>query len=144
MEKKRMEDKLKYIASRLTENATYREIPAELVEYAKEHGIVIVYGASDDLMEFDGAIYEEIDAYEGTTAYLDENGLIENECEEDCPYFKEKLKNAKHKIKAVWCGKDRNHTWSYDTDILHETFEILNNDEKYCLGIVFYKESLRS
>ena len=31
----------------------------DVKQEAKESGLVIVYGASDDLMEFDGAIYDE-------------------------------------------------------------------------------------
>lgn len=138
-----MENKLKWLAEQLTKESTYRYIPNESVKFAKENDIVIVYGASDDLMEFEGAIYDEVGCFDGGIAYLDENGLIQNECEDDCPYFKEKLKNAKNKIRAVWCGKNRNHTWSYDTDIPHETFEVSDDGEKYCLGIVFYKSSLK-
>ena len=128
-----MESKLKVLARKLTKQSTNGDIPNDLIEQAKENGIVIVYGASDDLMEFDGAIYEELGAYEGTIAYLDENGLIENTCDdEDCPYFKEKLKNSKHKIEALWCDENNDWTWSYKTDIPHETFEILGYEEKYC------------
>ena len=42
------------------------EVSTEVANEAKERGLVIVFGASDDLIEFRGAIYDEIDAYEGT------------------------------------------------------------------------------
>ena len=35
-----------------------------------EANLVVVYGASDDLIEFRGAIVEEIDAYQGAIVYL--------------------------------------------------------------------------
>ena len=52
-------DKLKYVAKRLNMLPYRSEAKKEIVEFAKENGIVIVYGASDDLMELDGAIYDE-------------------------------------------------------------------------------------
>ena len=110
------------------------------IEYAKVNGAVIVFGASDDLMEFRGAIEDEVSCYEGGPAYLDENGLIVNKCDsEDCPYFAEKLLHAKH-IEAVW--NSEGYSWIYKTLIPHETFEILEEGEKYCRGIVFSMEDL--
>ena len=40
--------------------------------------------------------------------------------------------------RAVWCNKDE-YTWTYETDIPHAKFIILDNDEgnKWCEGIVF-------
>lgn len=43
-------DRLKELAKGLTEKGNYRYIPKDLIEQAKENGMVIVYGASDDLM----------------------------------------------------------------------------------------------
>ena len=38
---------------------------------AAKHGLIVVYGASDDLMEFEGAIRDEFDCFEGGTALVD-------------------------------------------------------------------------
>ena len=46
-------------------------------EFCKNHDIVVVYGYSDDNVEFDGAIREEVDAWEGAEIYVDANGPIE-------------------------------------------------------------------
>lgn len=110
-------------------------------EYAKVNGVVIVSGASDDLMELDGAIQEEVGCYGENKAYLDKNGLIVNKCDnEDCPYFQEKLLSAKV-ITAIWDSEgyawSEGYSWIYETEIPHETFEILENGETYCRGIVF-------
>lgn len=112
-------------------------ISKELSAQAKESGLVIIYGSSDDLMEFEGAIYEEIGAWEGTTAYLTKNGLLQNECpDSDCPYF-ERTKEKAATIKALWCGEGE-YSWTYETAIPHETFEVLEDGEPpYCRGIVF-------
>lgn len=120
----------------LLNNRQYRnEITKDEAEQAKRSDIVIVFGASDDLMEFRGAINEELSAWEGTTAYVNADGLVLNECDDEhCPYARKAAAQAKN-IKAVW-DKD-GYSWVYETDIPHETFEILEDDEKYCRGIVF-------
>lgn len=102
---------------------------------AAAHGLVIVYGASDDLMEFAGAIDDEIGCYDGGTAYLTSAGLLTNDCEnENCPHFA-KLKEQAATIEAVW--SEEGYSWIYKTTIPHETFEIVEDGEKYCRGIVF-------
>jgi hypothetical protein len=107
-----------------------------LMAAAKAAGLVIVYGASDDLMEIDGASHDELGANNGTTAYFTPAGLLVNECEdEDCPHF-ERLKARAATIEALWCAED-GYSWTYRTAIPHETFEIVEDGEPYCRGIVF-------
>ena len=55
-----------------------KELTKEQRQLAKENGLVVVYGASDDLMEFDGAIYDEMDCYGGGTAFLHREGFIKS------------------------------------------------------------------
>lgn len=111
-------------------------------EQAKADNLVIVYGASDDLMEFDGAIYDEIGAYGGGEAYLNQNGLIVNKCDcDDCPYFKTLMAGAQ-KIEALWL-EDGEISWKYKTDIPHEVFNIMEDEEIYCTGIVFSLDDLK-
>lgn len=105
-------------------------------------GIVVVFGASDDLMEFRGAIYGEVGCYDGGFAYLDENGLIERECEdEDCPHEEKKKANAVT-IEALWCPNDK-YSWTYKTKIPHESFDIIEDGGLYCRGICFYLSSIK-
>lgn len=134
----------------LAERIHGREYGSEITKdeeaIAKYAGLVVVFGASDDLMEFRGAIHDELGAYEGTTAYLTGEGLLQNECnDDDCPHFK-KLKENAATIKAVWNDSGEGFTWeqdgggftwTYETSIPHATFEIHDGDEKYCRGIVF-------
>jgi hypothetical protein len=58
----------------------------------------------------------------------------EHDCECEFCGFK-KAKEKAHEIKAVW--GEGEYSWSYKTDTAHATFEIVDEDEKYCLGIVF-------
>lgn len=98
-------------------------------------GFVVVFGASDDLMEFCGAIEDEFGCYNGGTAYLTKNGLFE-ECECNCKWS-ERVKLKCQSIEAVWHNSGE-YNWTYDTDIPHEKFDIMEDEnEKYCQGIVF-------
>jgi hypothetical protein len=107
-------------------------------EFCKAHDIVVVYGYSDDNVEFDGAIREEVGAWEGAEIYVDTNGPIEP-CECECKYYKTAMKNAK-RINAFWYLND--WAWEFRTDIPHETFEFYSDGDPYCKGIVFYKKDM--
>lgn len=127
----------KDIALQLT-GTEYGEISGDIIHDATLNGLVIVYGASDDLMEFRGAIYDELDVYGGGVAYLNSKGLIKNKCDNiECPYFHEQQKGA-IKIEAIWAGNNT-VSWTYKTSysLPHETFEMFDEGELYCIGIVF-------
>lgn len=121
------------------------EISREEEREAKEAGLVVVYGYSDDSVELRGAIDAEAGAYDGATIYITPTGMLEEPtCDnaEDCtcPYFAAAKKAAKE-IKAVWCGGQA--TWTFETDIPHETFTIFEDGEAFCIGIVFSMEDVK-
>lgn len=112
-----------------------RKLEAE----AKAAGLVIVYGASDDLMELGGAINDELGANDGTTIYVDTKGLLANRDNIDNDdELKEHFAREPHAvaISQLWCAED-GYSWTYETSIPHETFEITEDGEPYCRGIVF-------
>jgi len=113
----------------------------------KDRGIVMVFGASDDLVELRGAIDSEAGAYEGATLFFHNGKLLENECEDEkCPYFKElQMQNHSKFVEALWCvnGDESEYSWTFETDIPHVTFDIYEDGEKYCRGILFYVEMLQ-
>lgn len=114
------------------------EVSIELSVEAEKSGLVIVFGASDDLIELEGAIEDEFDAYGGGKIYFKDGRLQKNECDYDeCPYFKERLASSRV-VEAVWNGDDNGApAWTYKTDIPHSEFNILEDDGVYCRGIVF-------
>ena len=120
---------LKEFAEKLngTEYNGYPIFSKEDIGIAKENGFVIVTGASDDLMEFEGAVEDEAGCFDGGKVYISKNGV-----EED------KTKNV---INALWCeAEDENGVvipWAYETKIPHETFYVIDAGEVYCRGIVF-------
>lgn len=89
------------------------EVSREEAKWAKDHGIVVVLGRSDDLAEFRGAIEDEADCYNG--------GRI--------------FERGKKYIDAVWCKGE--FTWTYLTNIPHVKFYVFDEGEKYCEGIIF-------
>lgn len=99
--------------------------------------LVAVFGASDDLIEFRGAIEDEAGVYDGGTVHLTKDGILVNDCEEDCPYFKNYLENIKPAvIEAMWC-QDEESSWKYDSVLYSEEFTVYDDGEVYCVGIVF-------
>lgn len=97
-------------------------------------GLVAVFGASDDLMEFRGAIDDELSAYDGTTALVTTAGLFEA-CGDNCKFSLAAQKQAVE-IDALWCDED-DISWTYETDIPHATFDVMEDGAVYCRGIVF-------
>ncbi len=108
--------------ARMLNGAEYgREITCKQEWLAKGLGFVVVFGRSDDLAEFRGAIQNEVDCYNGGRIYTDGNRYID----------------------AVWCGGECD--WTYDTNIPHATFAIYDDDGEYCCkGIVFEKQQNRT
>lgn len=99
-------------------------ISDDILKKAKENNIQIVYGCSDDLIEFDGAFFDELGAWipnDGDSRrYVSSKGRV---------------------IDAVWC-EDGKVSWTYRTDIRHRTFRIFEEEDEgddtvYCIGIIF-------
>lgn len=100
------------------------ELSKEAEQEAKENGFVVVFGASDDLCEFRGAVEEEAECWCGGNLYINSKGdIVGNEQ----PEYK--------LIEAVWGNSGA--SWTYETDIPHETFTVTEDGEPYCIGIVF-------
>lgn len=127
----------KELASLLNGREIMEEVTTDEERQAAEAGLVVVFGYSDDNMEFRGAINDEVGCFDGGTAYVTKNGLYdEAECGiEDCPHCAAERKAATP-IEAVW-HDEGDPCWTYETDIPHETFEVYEDGEVWCVGIVF-------
>ena len=110
----------------------YPQFKKEELQIAKDNGFVIVCGASDDLMEFYGAIDDEGGCYDGGSVWFNKDRVV------DAP-----ATTGDRCIEALWCDEgtrdvnDEIITWSYKTEIPHETFMIYEDEEPYCKAIVF-------
>ena len=122
-----------------------REITKPEAAQAKALGLVVVYGYSDDNVELEGAIDDEVGAYDGTTLRISSLGLLpdwetfaENEDDEDAfaAYFAKKAAGFQT-IEARWSPADTNLAWDFKTEIPHATFDVMEDGEAWCRGIVF-------
>ena len=112
-----------------------KEITEAEEQQAIKLGYVVVFGYSDDNMEFRGGINDEVSCFDGGEAYITEDGLFE-ECECACIHYN-KAKAEAHLIEALWHNKGE-YCWTYETEIPHETFDILDEEGfPWCKGIVF-------
>ena len=136
--------------AKLITGREYREemTPEEEV-IAKESNLIVIFGASDDLVEFSGLFSDEVEAYDerdnilfnltGIIQKPDQDDLDEDDFEiQFAKYFEDK-KNA-YSVDAIWCPEDENNdvytSWEMRTKTEHGTFDIVEDGELYCKGIV--------
>ncbi|RFP19636.1 hypothetical protein D0T23_04965 [Duganella sp. BJB475] len=119
-----------------------REYPFDLTKdeqaQAKAAGLLVIFGASDDLMEFRGVENDEFGCYNGGTALIDAKGVLpERENIEEDAELKDFFARepAARKIEALWAAEP-GYSWTYRTDVPHATFEIIEDGAPYCRGIV--------
>lgn len=125
-----------------------KEITREECQAAHAAGLVVVMGYSDDGVSLCGAIAEEIGAWNGRTFWLTPEGVLprfetlcaradEAEMEK---YFRNKAQARK--IEAIWSPSEPDASWLIKSDVSHETFDIMEDDQLFCRGIVFSLDSL--
>lgn len=119
-----------------------QEISPQEEAQAKADGIVIVYGASDDLTEFAGAISDELSLGEvhfskkgkflpwmddEIEEFLSDNDLMD--------IIKERYANS--------IVSEYTNAWRFKTDIPHATFNVMEDGRVACYGIVFRMDDLK-
>lgn len=122
------------LAKRLNGRPYGAEMRKEEEAAAARDGLVVVFGASDDLMEFRGAICDEAVCNDGWDILVNRLGPVEGHEDCECQYCSFSPESFET-IKAIW-DKD-GYSWTYKTKIPHATFDIIEDDTKYCRGIVF-------
>lgn len=130
---------VKQAAAELNGRQYRDECSKDLHNRMKASGIVAVFGGSDDLVYFAGAANDERGAWNGGEYYFSSDGLLENECGDDCRYF-ERMEALATPVRAIW--NDGGFSWRYETTIPHEKFVIMEDDDTYCEGIVFALENV--
>lgn len=134
---------IKQVAARMNGREYLHEITRDEANELSYHGITVVFGASDDLVEFHGYIDDEIECYweKATIPLL--NGEILKKCSDDCddyydcPLWKAALSKAK-----MICAQFTIDGWKFDAAFPHEKFLIMEDGEVFGEGIVFSKEDL--
>ena len=94
---------------------------------AREYNLVIIFGASDDLVELRGAIDDELTVYpygESESIYISTDGAA------DQPFY------GSHEIKAFYARPGAEADWTYETELPHSTFRVMDDGELYSIGVV--------
>jgi len=109
---------------------------------AKSAGLVIIFGASDDLAQIEGAINDEVSCCDGGAMLFRDGKLYSSDCDdESCPHEIRIQEDCK-RIEILWCKEDP-YCWTYKTNIPHEVFDIFEGDTKYCRGIIIDSKDLK-
>lgn len=114
---------------------------SHIVKKAKENNLVIVYGMSDDLTELRGAVHEEFSSFEGIKFSIDKKGNLKEEndiCEG----------NGIACINAIWVSDsyetiDASWLIKMENDIPYSYFDIMEEGELFCRGLVFSLDDLK-
>lgn len=128
------------LAAKLTGREMGHEITREEEAAAKDAGLVVLFGYSDDNAEFRGAIHDEIGCYDGGTLYIHEGELFNCRCDCECEHAERAHDRAKEdgvQIEAVWCDSEDAPAWTYKTELPHATFDVMEDGAVFCRGIVF-------
>lgn len=97
------------MAERLNGRQYGRDTTKEDIQLARESGLVIIYGASDDIVEFEGAIVDEIGAYNGTDFIIATPGTEIPVDEDEETYRKAKC----YEVMKAW-KEPKNDRWGID------------------------------
>ena len=133
------------LAAMLNGREIYREITDMEDKQAEKSGLIVFFGASDDLVEIRGKISDELDACDGRDIFMVNGRLIpdlDDETEIEAlqkhgvlEIVQEAHKNA-DKVEALWCEEKGGPSWTFKTAIPHATFDVMENGEVFCRGIV--------
>ncbi len=124
-----------------------RDLGDELTEAeeaeAKEKGLVVAFGQSDDCTEFRGAIHDEV-GY-GQLKFSLKGKFFDDEAMQSLESLVEDGTIAEmppiNSIMAKWDHEDI--PWQYDTAIPHATFDVMEEGELFCRAIVFSIKDLK-
>jgi hypothetical protein len=127
------------------------EITSTEEREAKQLGLVVIFGASDDLCELRGAINDEVSCIDGGEFLIGKGGKLLKEIEDGDEDVLERhgvwgvveaARKSAVKVEALWSA-EKDYSWTYKTSVPHATFEILEDGEKYCRGIVIDLKDLK-
>lgn len=124
------------------------EITKDEERIAKESGLIVIFGYSDDNVELRGALRDEICAFEGACFVIAKAG--DKVVVSQNPKFYREIDdleaialepeiyalNNKNKFKAVWYPSELKCSWLIKTEVPHATFDIFEDGELFCRGVV--------
>lgn len=130
------------LAKQLDGREYMQEITAEEAKRAEAAGLVVVFGYSDDNLEFRGTIDDEIGAFDGVEVPIIDGEIMRMPCDncqdEECPLWEKAIEKAR-----FVSGEFTDGGWKIDTTIPHARFTIYEDGKVFSEGIVFHLDDLR-
>lgn len=132
------------LAGKLHGRPIGNEITKAEAQEARQSRLVVIFGASDDLCELRGAINDELDSYRECLIFIERDGRLLREINDEdtkilSKYDALRAVLTRHdkatKVSARWC-KTPEYSWTYETTAPHASFDVMEDDETYCRGIV--------
>lgn len=130
------------------------ELSNEDKKLLEKDGIVAVFGYSDDNIELEGAIYDELPAYDEKTYYWFGKYFVSNNrinefldyVDDEFYVFKpilEPLFKNNFERSYIISKPGENCQFEYETNIPCEWFNVMEDGNLYCKGFVFNKNDLK-
>lgn len=134
------------LAAALNGREYRNEITRDEAAQAKAAGLLVVYGASDDLTEFDGAICDEAGAYGSETHRITHSLEIYRERDDEEELVREGWSPPAIllTVRAEWCPDDLDCSWRITSSAPFASFDIMEDGELYCRGCVVDLTQLQS
>ena len=115
-----------------------KEMSLQEKKEAEASGLLVIYGASDDITIFSGTINDERGAWDGATHILFENGdfFDRDELHEQMVNKGYIAPKTAMQIVAEWCPDYFECSWMITPNVPHAKFYIMEDGEVYCVGAV--------
>jgi hypothetical protein len=122
------------------------EITKEECQLAKDCDLLVAFGYSDDGLKLRGLIKDELDAWEGLTLHIFLNAnngkTIYHEAGQETSPIASFLQLKPLIIEAIWCPESLDTSWLIKANVDCATFDIFEDDELFCRGIVLDKKDI--
>ncbi len=132
-------------ADLLTGRQYGKEITEEECQLAKKNNLLVAFGYSDDNLELRGLIHDEYSACEGTNQHFAINIYERFVHLEDLAtmILLAEFGVKTVSIQAIWQPATLDASWLITTDdVPFATFDIFEDDELFCRGIVIEKADI--
>jgi hypothetical protein len=129
------------MAAQLSGREYREEITDAEHHQARQSGLPVVFGRSDDLVEFRGVCLDEVGAYGGATIDMGARGNpIEYEDDHrrliEAGWTPPPDKVKAFEIKAGWCPKGFDGSWRISASIPFAAFNVNEDGRFFCRGVV--------
>ncbi len=135
------------LASRLNGREYRSEITRDEAKEAAINGLIVIYGYSDDNVEFDGALRDEVGCFGSVKIQVARVGgklsLVEPH-DDDAAYIKRGWSppTVAFSVNAEWCPEGFEGGWRITPSVPFASFDIMEDGGLFCRGAVIDERDL--